>query len=186
MKGGARRLTPDEGRRRPMTHRARVSSVDAPRFPSRVGLALSLLIAFAPVARAAPADGPPELAGLEAIYPSLDALYLDLHQSPELSLHEEKTAGKMAARLRDLGFDVTEHFGGFGVVGVLKNGAGPTVFVRTDMDALPVKEQTGLPYASTVSTKNAAGETIPVMHACGHDIHMTSWIGAATLLSKSR
>ena len=132
------------------------------------------------------AADPPGLAGLDTLYPSLDALYIDLHQSPELSDHEEKAAAKMAARLRALGFDVTEHVGGYGVVGVLRNGTGPVVLVRTDLDALPIKEQTGLAYASTVTTRNAAGETIPVMHACGHDIHMASWVGAATLLAHSK
>jgi hippurate hydrolase len=126
------------------------------------------------------------LSGLDALYPSLDALYQDLHRNPELSNHEEKTAAKMAARLRQLGFEVTEHVGGHGVVGVLRNGSGLTVLVRTDMDALPIKEQTGLPYASTTTTKNDAGETVPVMHACGHDIHMASWVGAATLLAGAK
>src|SRR6266403_1117394 len=134
----------------------------------------------------APAAGPPELSGLDALYPSLDALYQDLHRNPELSNHEEKTAAKMAARLRQVGFEVTEHVGGNGVVGVLRNGSGPTVLVRTDMDALPIKEQTGLPYASTTTTKNDAGETVSVMHACGHDIHMASWVGAATLLAGAK
>jgi amidohydrolase len=129
---------------------------------------------------------PRSLAGLRELSPALDLLYIDLHKTPELSFHEEKTAAKMATRLRTLGFDVTEHVGGYGVVGVLKNGPGPTVLIRTDMDALPVKEQTGLPYASTVTVKNDAGGLVSVMHACGHDIHMTSWIGAATLLSRSR
>jgi amidohydrolase len=128
----------------------------------------------------------PGLAGLDAAYPSLDALYRDLHQNPELSLHEEKTAAKLAAKLRALGFDVTEHVGGTGVVGVLRNGKGPTVLVRTELDALPVKEATGLPYASTVTVKDEAGTAIPVMHACGHDVHMTSWVGAATLLASAK
>jgi hippurate hydrolase len=132
------------------------------------------------------AQSPPELSGLDGVYPSLDALYIDLHKNPELSLHESKTAAKLAARLRDLGFEVTEHVGGNGVVGVLRNGAGPTVLVRTDMDALPVKEKTGLSYASTIVVKSDAGESVPVMHACGHDIHMASWVGAATLLAHSR
>lgn len=125
-------------------------------------------------------------AGLDAIYPRLDALYLDLHRTPELSLQEEKTAAKMAAQLRAAGFEVTEHVGGHGVVGVLKNGAGPVVMVRTDMDALPVKEQTKLPYASTATVRDGGGNMVPVMHACGHDIHMTSWAGAAALLAQSR
>lgn len=140
---------------------------------------VSVVVAGSPIARA---GGPAELSGLDAIYPKLDALYQDLHRNPELSLHEAKTASKLAARLRELGFEVTEHVGGLGVVGVLRNGPGPTVLVRTDMDALPIKEQTGLAYASTVMMKNDAGESVPVMHACGHDIHMTSWVGAATLL----
>jgi hippurate hydrolase len=123
---------------------------------------------------------------LEALYPSLDALYRDLHQHPELSLQEEETAKKMAARLRALGFEVTERVGGFGVVGVLRNGDGPTLLVRTDIDALPVKEQTGLPYASMVTAKNESGVLVPVMHACGHDLHMTAWVGTATLLAKDR
>jgi amidohydrolase len=111
--------------------------------------------------------------------PDLVALYIDLHQHPELSLHEEKTAAKLALRLRQLGFEVTTGVGGTGVVGVLKNGPGPTVMLRTEMDALPVEEKTGLPYASTVKTKNDAGLEVPVMHACGHDVHMTVWVGTA-------
>jgi amidohydrolase len=126
----------------------------------------------------------PPLSGLDAIYPALDALYIDLHQNPELSLQEEQTAAKMARQLRDAGYAVTERVGGWGVVGVLKNGAGPTVMVRTDMDALPVKEQTKLPYASSVMARDGAGNTVPVMHACGHDVHMASWVGAATLLAR--
>ena len=125
-------------------------------------------------------------ATLDAIYPALDALYQDLHRNPELSLQEEKTAAKMAAQLRKLGFEVTERVGGFGVVGVLRNGAGPTVMVRTDMDALPMKEMTKLAYASTVTVKGPGGEIVPVMHACGHDIHMTSWVGAAAMLAASK
>jgi amidohydrolase len=141
---------------------------------------LALLVALA---AAAPL---PALAPLDALYPSLDALYLDLHQHPELSLQEQETAAKLAARLRALGYEVTTGVGGHGVVGVLRNGQGPTVLLRTDLDALPVKEETGLPFASTVTAKTAAGETVPVMHACGHDVHMTSWIGAATLLLRAR
>jgi hippurate hydrolase len=135
---------------------------------------------------ALPAEGPSALAGLDSLYPSLDALYCDLHRNPELSLHEEKTAAKLAERMRSIGFDVTEHVGGFGLVCVLKNGPGTTVMVRTDLDALPIKEETNLPYASGVTVKNEAGETVPVMHACGHDIHMASWVGAATLLAGLR
>jgi hippurate hydrolase len=132
------------------------------------------------------AGTPPEITGLDAIYPEIESLYMDLHRNPELSGHEEKTSSKLAARLRALGFEVTERVGGYGIVAVLKNGAGPTVMVRTDMDALPIEEQTGLPYASTTSIKNDAGETVPVMHACGHDIHMACWVGAASLLARAK
>ncbi len=152
----------------------------------RVGPALAVLCALCLGAYGARAAEPAALSGLDAVYPSLDALYMDLHRNPELSLHEEKTAPKLAAKLRALGYDVTEHVGGYGVVGVLKNGAGPVVLVRTDMDALPVREKTGLPYASTVTAKNDAGETVGVMHACGHDIHMAAWVGAATLLAQQK
>ncbi|HEX5133868.1 MAG TPA: amidohydrolase, partial [Thermoanaerobaculia bacterium] len=137
-------------------------------------------------ARAADSTPSPVLAPLDAIYPDLEKLYLDLHQSPELSFHEEKTAAKMAERLRALGFEVTTGVGKTGVVGILRNGKGPTVMLRTDLDALPVEEQTGLPYASKVTTRDESGDHVHVMHACGHDIHMTSWIGAATLLSRAK
>jgi amidohydrolase len=137
---------------------------------------------------AAEAAAPPNaaLAGLDALYPDLQKLYLDLHQNPELSFHEEKTAAKLADRLRALGFEVTTGIGGTGIVGLLRNGKGPTVMIRTDLDALPVEERTGLPYASKVTTKDDSGATVSVMHACGHDIHMSSWIGTATLLSKAK
>ena len=120
------------------------------------------------------------------LVPELRPFYVDLHQTPELSLHEANTAGKLAEGLRKLGFEVTEHVGGTGVVGVFKNGEGPVVLIRTELDALPVEEQTGLPYASHVKTKNANGDEVSVMHACGHDLHMTSWLGTATLLSKNK
>jgi amidohydrolase len=123
---------------------------------------------------------------LDADYPSLEALYKDLHSHPELSLMEEKTSARVAAELRSAGFDVTEKFGGTGVVGVLRNGPGPTLLIRTDMDALPVKEETGLPYASAVHALNLSGKDVPVMHACGHDIHMTVFVGTARMLSGMR
>ena len=150
--------------------------------------AFSLLVALGTPAFAAEISGPaaPVVSGLTGIYADLDALYIDLHQTPELSLHEEKTAAKMAERLRKLGFEVTERVGGFGVVGLLKNGKGPTVMLRTDLDALPVEEKTGLPFASKVTTVDETGATVSVMHACGHDVHMTSWVGAATLLSRAK
>ena len=154
--------------------------------PSRFALARVVCGTLLVWSGALLASGIPELAGLDALYPSLDALYQDLHRNPELSKHEEATAAKMAARLRQLGFEVSEHVGGTGVVGVLRNGRGPTVLVRTDMDALPLKETTGLPYASTATAKSDAGEVVPVMHACGHDIHMASWVGTAALLSSAK
>ena len=116
-------------------------------------------------------------------YPYLSALYRYFHSNPELSLYETKTAARLATELRKAGYDVTEHVGGTGVVAVLKNGDGPTVLIRTDLDALPVQEKTGVPYASTVTTKNDKGETVPVMHACGHDVHMTSLVGTARRLA---
>lgn len=106
-------------------------------------------------------------------------VYKHLHTNPELSLMEVETASYMAGQLRALGYDVTENFGGTGVVAVLKNGPGETVMIRADMDGLPVKEQTGLPYASTIRRKDAGGKDNPAMHACGHDIHMTSLLGTA-------
>lgn len=122
---------------------------------------------------------------------SLVSTYKMLHAAPELSHHEEKTAAFVAAQLRSLGFTVTERVGkydrpewtGYGVVAVMKNGDGPTVLVRTELDALPVEEKTGLPYASTVKTKNDAGQDVSVMHACGHDIHITSFLGTAKMLT---
>ena len=124
--------------------------------------------------------------------PQLLNTYKALHAAPELSHYEVKTSAFLAQQLRALGFEVTENVGkydkpewkGHGVIAVMKNGAGPTVLVRSDMDALPVEEKTGLPYASTVKTKNDAGQEVGVMHACGHDIHITNLIGTATMLSK--
>lgn len=122
------------------------------------------------------ATNPPvSSADFEQLYPELQKLYVDLHQSPELSLHEQKTAEKLVAQLKPLGYDVTPNVGGYGVVAVLKNGPGPTVLLRTDTDALPVEEKTGLPFASKVRTADGT----PVMHACGHDLHMSAWIGTA-------
>ena len=114
---------------------------------------------------------------------SLDALYKHLHSHPELSYEEEKTAARMAAELKALGFEVAPNIGGHGVVGVLKNGDGPTVLVRTDMDALPIIEKTELPYASKVLTRDKEGKEVGIMHACGHDMHMTCWVGTARVLA---
>ncbi len=121
---------------------------------------------------------------LKTELPSLADLYQELHASPELSLHEVETAARIARELRAAGFEVTEKVGGNGLVGVLKNGEGPVILVRTDLDALPVKEQTGAPYASTKVVKDDLGREVSVMHACGHDIHMTSFVGTARLLAR--
>src|SRR6202167_5354371 len=123
---------------------------------------------------------------VDAVYPSAHDLYIDLHKNPELSSHETQTAAKLATRLRSLGYEVTEGIGGTGVVAILKNGAGPTVMLRTELDALPVEEKTGLPYASTVRTKDDGGVNVGVMHACGHDIHMASWMGTARIMASTR
>jgi amidohydrolase len=120
---------------------------------------------------------------LAADYPELDALYKHLHAHPELSLMEEQTAARLAAELRAAGYTVTEKFGGTGIVGVLKNGPGPVVYFRTDLDGLPVAEETGLPYASTTRATNLAGQEVSVMQACGHDIHMTVFTGTARMLA---
>jgi len=113
---------------------------------------------------------------------NLLATYKDIHQHPELSMMEKNTSAKLAKGLKKLGFDVTDNFGGYGVVGIFKNGDGPKILIRTDMDALPIKEDTGLEYASTVMMKDRNGEQMPAMHACGHDMHMTVWLGVAKTL----
>jgi hippurate hydrolase len=123
---------------------------------------------------------------VDAVYPDAHALYLDLHENPELSSHETHTAMKLAERLRSLGYEVTEHVGGTGIVAILKNGAGPTVMLRTELDALPVEEKTGLTYASKVKTKDDAGREVPVMHACGHDLHMAALLGTAAIMAHSK
>ena len=124
--------------------------------------------------------------GLAAIQEHLAELYRDLHQHPELSLQETRTAGRLAAELRPLGYEVTEQIGGTGVVGVLRNGPGPTVMLRADFDALPVLEKTGLPYASEARATDKDGHDVPVMHACGHDMHAACLVGAAALLASAR
>ncbi|HET7205060.1 MAG TPA: amidohydrolase [Terriglobales bacterium] len=116
----------------------------------------------------------------------LETIYTDIHAHPELSMEEIRTAGIAAEQLRASGYEVTAGIGKTGVVGVLRNGKGPTVMLRADMDALPVKEATGLPYASNVTATDSAGKVVPVMHACGHDMHVTWLIGATTLLAQAR
>src|SRR3954447_27057164 len=123
------------------------------------------------------------LSGLATTRPWQEELYQDLHGHPELSHQEQRTAALVAARLRDAGFEVHDGVGGTGVVGILRNGDGPAVLLRADMDALPVREATGLPYASEVTAKDAAGEEVHVMHACGHDVHVACLAGAAQLLA---
>ncbi|GAB0112313.1 M20 metallopeptidase family protein [Pseudoalteromonas distincta] len=119
---------------------------------------------------------------LSKAMPAIEKFYLDLHQSPELSYHEQKTGKKIADRLTQLGFKVTSNVGGFGVVGIYKNGEGPTVMIRTDTDGLPIIEQTGKSYASKVKVIDEHGAKVGVMHGCGHDIHMSSFIGTAEQL----
>ncbi len=128
----------------------------------------------------------PVLANLQRLLPSLESLYTDVHAHPELSMQETRTAALAAERLRASGYEVTTGVGKTGVVGVLRNGEGPTVMLRADMDALPVEEATGVPYASRVRAKDPEGKDVPVMHACGHDMHVTWLVGATTLLAQSR
>jgi hippurate hydrolase len=120
---------------------------------------------------------------VEAVYPDVEALYKDLHQTPELAFQETQTVAKLSARLKSLGFDVTTGVGKTGIVAILRNGAGPTVMLRTELDALPVAEKTGLSFASRVTTRNTAGQVVPVMHACGHDLHMAAWAGTAQIMA---
>ena len=121
----------------------------------------------------------------ESIRADQEAFYRELHENPELSHQETRTADEVARRLTGWGYDVTTGIGGTGVVGVRANGEGPTVLMRADMDALPVREATGVAYASTVVVTDAAGQSVPVMHACGHDVHVACLLGAARLLAES-
>jgi amidohydrolase len=126
------------------------------------------------------------LEGLETQLPGLRETYRDIHSHPELSMQEQRTARVAAEHLQEAGFEVTTEVGRTGVVGLLDNGEGPTVMLRADMDALPVREATGLPYASTVTATDADGDQVPVMHACGHDMHVTWLIGVTSLLARAR
>ncbi|MDB5937062.1 MAG: peptidase [Massilia sp.] len=146
---------------------------------------LLVALAAAGVAHAAPL--PQAMSDqLNAAYPAIESFYQDLHRHPELAFNEHLTAAKLAERAKALGFEVTTGIGGTGVVAIMRNGPGPTVMLRTELDALPVLEKTGLAYASTVTAKNAAGEAIPVAHACGHDLHMSAWFGSAKLMADNR
>ncbi|HEU5333876.1 MAG TPA: amidohydrolase [Actinocrinis sp.] len=126
------------------------------------------------------------LAAVPGAVPAAVELYLRSHRDPELSGAEKSTAARLAARLAATGLDVTGGVGGHGVVAVLRNGAGPAVMLRTELDALPVREQTGLPYASTATALDASGREVPVMHACGHDLHLACVAGAAEVLAAQR
>ena len=123
---------------------------------------------------------------IDTVFPLARTLYLDLHRNPELSSHETETAAKLASRLRENGYDVTEHVGGTGIVALLKNGSGPTVMLRTELDALPVEEKTGLPYASTVRAKDDSGREVSVAHVCGHDLHMSALFGTAAIMAHTK
>jgi amidohydrolase len=126
------------------------------------------------------------LADLPAVSKWQEGVYKDLHANPELSFQETQTASVAEAKLKEFGYEVSERLGGTGVVGILRNGGGPTIMARADMDALPVKENTGLPYASTRTAMDREGKTVDVAHACGHDAHVTSLLGAAQLLATGR
>jgi amidohydrolase len=126
------------------------------------------------------------VAEVDAVYPKAYALYVDLHQHPELSGAETQTAAKLAGQLRALGYTVTEHVGGTGFVAILKNGPGKTILLRTELDALPVEEKTGLPFASKVRAKDPAGRDVPVGHMCGHDLHMSALVATAAVMAHSR
>jgi hippurate hydrolase len=125
-------------------------------------------------------------AEVDAVYAQAETLYRDLHRQPELSGHEQKTAETLAAGLRTLGYEVTTGVGRTGVVGVLKNGAGPVVLLRTELDGLPVEEKTGLDFASTARTKDDDGVDVGLMHACGHDLHMAAWMATARIMAGAR
>src|SRR5436190_3821669 len=126
------------------------------------------------------------LANVDAILPELEAIYKDIHAHPELSMHETRTAKIAANHLKANGFEITTGIGKTGVVGILRNGGGPVVMLRADMDALPIKEATGLPYASSVTTTDSDGKSVPVAHSCGHDMHVACLIGATALFAKNR
>ena len=148
-------------------------------------VALAAATALATSSWAAPLDPPATVAAIIAVtaknWPELDALYKDIHAHPELGHQETRTAALLAAKMRGLGLEVTEHVGGTGVVAILKNGPGPVVMVRTELDALPMEEKTGLPYASRVQVTEGDKTTF-VAHSCGHDNHMAWWVGTAEAL----
>ncbi len=154
----------------------------------KTGLMLGCVLGLGGIGAATAATKPDAAVdkAIDTQMPTLMDLYRDLHSHPELSFQEVNTAAKLAAMARKLGFEVTEKVGQTGVVAVLKNGPGPVLMIRADMDALPVEEKTGLPFASTVRAKTRDGIDSPVMHACGHDTHMSAWIGTATALASMK
>jgi amidohydrolase len=161
------------------------------RFPTFVGLTVAVVFASmwasAPIGPiGARAGQPPADAWIAGHLEDFLGLYKHLHTHPELSFQEHETAKRMAAELKQAGTQVTAGVGKLGIVGILKNGAGPVVLVRTDMDALPVVEETGLPYASKAQAADKAGRSVGVMHACGHDVHMTCFIGTANWLAEHK
>jgi amidohydrolase len=149
-----------------------------------IGLCGAVGALLVPLAWAAPPKDVAEW--VDRQLPGLIQLYHQLHQAPELSFQEKETSAKFAAELKAADFDVTSGVGGYGVVGVLKNGPGKTLLLRTDLDALPVAEETGLPYASQVRTKDERGATVGLMHACGHDLHITNMVAVARYLASHR
>src|ERR1700722_7396302 len=128
----------------------------------------------------------PLLENLDGLLAELETIYKDIHSHPELSMQEERTAGVAANHLRAAGYEVTSGVGKTGVVGLLRNGDGPTGMLRAALDAVPVQEAAGLPYASKVTATDSAGKSVPVMHACGHDMHVTWLIGTDKLFAKAR
>ena len=122
----------------------------------------------------------------DPVFRDARALYVELHENPELSGHEIHTSANLAGRLRSAGYEVSEHVGGTGVVAILKNGQGPTIMLRTELDALPVQEKTGLSYASKAHATDDSGSDVPVMHACGHDLHMAALLGTAEIMARTR
>ncbi len=145
-----------------------------------------ILLCFALLNASLWAQTPKASQEVQGVYPDSYALYLDLHEHPELSSHEVQTAAKLATKLRGFGYEVTERVGGTGIVAVMKNGAGPTIMLRTELDALPVEEKTGLPYASKAHAADDSGHEVPVMHACGHDLHMASLIGTGQIMAETK
>lgn len=153
------------------------------KFPAAV---IAALLAFAGSGAGQTAAVTPTMAEVDAMYPDVENFYIDLHRNPELAFQEVRTAGKLAEFTKALGYEVTTGVGKTGIVAVLKNGPGPTVMLRTELDALPVEEKTGLPFASKVIGKTASGQTTAVMHACGHDIHMSAWAGTARWMAEHK